>query len=91
MRATRRRFETATQPLLRAVVEVAPEAAPLGVGRLDHTRARLLERARLVAPLELRGGAGGEDPQGGDVLLARLHRPRVEHRDVAEVHVLGGA
>ena len=59
------------QPLLRAVVEVAPDAAALGVGRLDHPRARLLERARLVAPLELRGRAGGEDPQRGDVLLAR--------------------
>ena len=59
------------QPLLRAVVEVAPDAAALGVGRLDHPRARLLERARLVAPLELRGRARGEDPQRRGVLLAR--------------------
>ena len=79
------------QPLLRAVVEVAPDPAALGVGRLDHPSAGLLQRTRLVAALELGGGAGGEDPQGGDVLLAGLHRAGVEHGDVAEVHVLGGA
>ena len=79
------------QPLLGAVVQVAPDAAALLVGRLDDPRAGFRQRARLVAPLELRRGARREDPQRRGVLLARLHWLRVEHRDVPEVHVLGGA
>ena len=76
------------QPLLGAVVQVAPDAAALLVGGLDHPRARLRQPALLVAALELGAGAGGEDPQRGRVLLVGLHRPRVEHREVPEVHAL---
>ena len=76
------------QPLLRAVVQVAPDAAALGVGRLDHAGARRPQRRRLCAPLELRAGARGEDPQDGDVLGLGLHALRVEHGEVAEVGVL---
>ena len=59
------------QPLLRAVVQVAPDAAALGVGGLDDPGARGLQGARLDPPLELGAGAGGEDLQHRDVLGLR--------------------
>ena len=46
------------QPLLRAVVEVALDAAPLGVGRSDDARARVLELVHLCG--EHRIGVGAE-------------------------------
>jgi hypothetical protein len=43
------------QPLLRTVVQVAPDAPTLGVGGFDHTRARRAQRCRLMPSLHLRG------------------------------------
>ena len=77
------------QALLGAVVEIAPHAAAFGVGRLHDAGARGGELGRLGAPLQLGGGAGGEDPQRRHVLLGDLHARPVEHGQVAEVAPVG--
>ena len=72
-------------------MQVAPDAPALGVGGLDHTRARAPQRRRLMAALELGRRPRREDPHRGDVVVAGLHRPRVHHGHVAEVRAVGGA
>ena len=79
------------QPLLGAVVEVAPDPLALLVGRLEHLGARgdqralaLAQPAFLLAPLEL-----SADPRGEDLQRRELVRPRVQrlpggHREVAD-------
>ena len=42
------------QPLLRAVVQIAPNALALGIGGLDHACPRTPQRGCLMATLELR-------------------------------------
>ena len=79
------------QPLLRAVVQVAPEPAALGVGRFDDPRARGREGGRLGAALELGRGTGGEDAQRRHVLVGDVHARGVEHGEVAEVAAVGAA
>ena len=57
------------QPLLRAVVQVAADAPALGVGGLDHARARAPQRGRLMAALELGRRPRREDAHRGDVIV----------------------
>ena len=77
------------EPLLRAVVQVAPHAPALGIAGLDHTRARASQRGRLMAALELGRGPRREDPHRRDVVLPGRQRPRVHHRHVPEVRAVG--
>ena len=79
------------EPLLRAVVQVAPDPAALLVGRVQDPRARRgdlrlagAQRRLVPAPLELRGRARGEDAQDGELLLARVQPRTGEHADVAD-------
>ena len=90
MRDTRSRFETASSRCWAPSWRSRPTRRR-SWSAASITRARdSVERARLVAPLELGRRAGREDPQRRGVLLARLHRPRVEHREVPEVHAVRG-
>jgi hypothetical protein len=79
------------QPLLGAVVQVAPDAPALLVGRLDdpHARGRDLglagaQRDLVAAALDLRRGAGAEDRQGRALVGGRVQAPARLHADVAE-------
>jgi len=89
--ATFSRFATANSRCCAPSCEVAADAPALGVGRLDDPRPRASQRRRLVAALELRRRARGEDPHRLDVLLTGPHRAGVHHGDVAEVGAVGGA
>jgi hypothetical protein len=79
------------QPLLRAVVEVAPDPLALLVGRLEHLGARgdqralaLAQPALLLAPLELSADPRGEDLQRRELVRARVQRLLGGHREVAD-------
>ena len=89
--ATLSRFADGHEPLLRAVVQVAPDAPALGIGGLDHARARAPQRGRLMAALELGRRPRREDAHRGDVVVPGRHRPRVHHGHVAEVRAVGRA
>ncbi len=71
------------EPLLRAVVQVAPDPPALLVRGLDGAGAGRGERLLVAAALELRAGAGGEDAQR--LQLGGLGRKRRAARDHAEV------
>ena len=80
------------EPLLGAVVEVAPDAPALLVGRLDdaHARGRDLGLAGaqddlVAAALDLRGGAGAEDRERGALVDAGIQAPARLHADVADL------
>jgi hypothetical protein len=86
------------QALLRAVVQVAADAAALVVGGLDHAGARrgdlglVLAQGDLVpAALDLGGRAGGEDRQRGELVLARVDPAAGEDPEVAEVDTADAA
>ena len=79
------------EPLLRAVVQVAADAPALGIGGLDHARARASQRGRLLATLELGRRPRREDAHRGDVVVLGRHRPSVHHGHVAEMRAVGRA
>ena len=79
------------EPLLRAVVQVTTDAPALGIGGLDHARARALQRGSLLETLELGGRPRREDAHRGDVVVLGRHRPSVHHGHVAEVRAVGRA
>jgi hypothetical protein len=79
------------QPLLRPVVQVAPDAPALSVGGFDHACARAPQGGRLMAALHLGRRPRREDAHGGDVIVAGLHPPGVHHRHVTEMRAVGGA
>ena len=80
------------EALLGAVVQVAPDAPALLVGRLDdpHARRRDLGLAGaqgdlVAAALDLRRGAGAEDRQRGALVGVGLQAPARLHADVADL------
>ena len=86
------------EALLGAVVEVAPDAPALLVGRLDdpHARGRDLglagaQRDLVAAALDLRGGAGAEDRQRGALVHVGLQAPARLDADVADLRARAAA
>ena len=84
------------EPLLGAVVQVAPDAAALLVGRLHDPPAlggqlglALAQDRLLPAPLDLGRGARGEDPQHGHLVLGRVEPLARHHADVADLRRVG--
>jgi hypothetical protein len=74
------------EPLLRAVVEIAPDPAALLVGGLEGAgpRCRDLDRASaqgglVAAALDLRAGAGAEDLQRGELFRGEVQAARRDH------------
>src|SRR4051812_41050832 len=86
------------EALLGAVVQLAADAAALVVGGLDHTGARSgdlglagAQEGLVAAALDLGGGAGGEDAQRGDLVLARVEMAVREDAEVAEARTVDAA
>ena len=84
------------EPLLGAVVQVAPDPAALLVGGVQEPRARRgdlrlarAQRRLVAAALELGGGARGEDAQDRELLLPGVHLGAGEHAHVADRRALG--
>ena len=86
------------EPLLRAVVQVAPDPAALLVGGVhgagaagdDLVRAGA-QCALVAAAVQLGGGAGGEDLQRVQLARRRVQGAERDHADVADRAAVGAA
>ena len=86
------------EPLLRAVVQVAPDPAALLVGGVDGAGAAGddlvragAQRALVAAAVELGGGAGGEDLQRVQLARRGVQRAGGDQADVADRAAVGAA
>ncbi len=86
------------EPLLRPVVQVAPDPAALLVGGVhgagaarDHLVRARPQRALVAAAVELGGRAGGEDLQRVQLARLRVHRAGRHEADVADGAAVGAA